>query len=381
MTVDKPQVGRKETIDTTKLEADPDWVFAPLGAMRFVTLSDGTKVKFEKTIYGWNARDLTKKERKQQNMHKPTTTTTTWCASCKYSHQPGQHKAGTTTPTVNTSTYQSTWHDHDGLTLVWECKNGAKLYGASKYGLKNASHNDLVVDMAGNIKCNFVQNAPAKYDVLKKYVKTSGPKEVINLDWDDYGLPPVTFRFWETLLSLVEGKDVTFTCIGGHGRTGTALASLMVADGVLPTVAMRHIWRVYCEKAIETASQENYVLTLGGQDQSDLDAVLYPNKVNTDTSALPLVIGESDGKPLHSVHCKCTECLTKRVADLARFQAQDAAEEAAADALAIAEYNRQEAEATAGQTYMFGASNQDEEYAGYQNWAREHGIGNEAYNW
>lgn len=307
-----------------------DWVNAPVGAKKDVKLSDGTIIHFYKTeAHGWVNRELTKKERRQLNMAP-------------------KKDIGVSVPPVHTTTnYTHTnythWHDHDGLKLVYECRNGAKLFGANKYGLKQ-SRPDVVIDMAGNLKPNFIQNAPEKYHILKKYVSVPEP-EVLNLDWEDYGTPPVSFRFWKTLLSLIAGQNVTLTCMGGHGRTGTAMAALMIADGLAPNRAMARVWSDYCEKAIETTSQENYLLALAGQSRAELNEPVTERSVT------------------HSVHCRCTECLGSAVARL--------------DAAYAAQQND--------------SSEEDAEaWERYQTWARNHGVGKqpmlpngneEAYNW
>lgn len=375
MTLDKPQVGREHTIvDTTVVTeslpakssviadaSSPDWANAPLNSVRDVTLSDGTTIRFTKHQTGWNGRELTAKEQKQLfKPNKPSSqlgkpyTGYTYCASCKSSHATGQHTMPnntTKTTTTTSTTYVS--HDHDGLTCIYECKNGARLYGANKFGLKY-SKPEVVLDMAGNIKCNFIKSAPRKYNVLKKFVTNPEP-EVIDLDWDDYGTPPVTFEFWTTLLELLAGKNVTMTCWGGHGRTGTAMAALMIADGVEPEAAMRHIWNRYCDRAIETAGQENYLLALVGKEPVVMTNVTTTDKVYSNWEQDP-----KDGGSTHHKDCRCTSCEYDRVLRIEQIANQAAIEKAEED----------EADAAQGQYYMFNAKSQEEEFERYQEWAR-----------
>jgi hypothetical protein len=55
-------------------------------------------------------------------------------------------------------------------------------------------------------------------------------------------------------------KDIVeIACIGGHGRTGTFLASLLVREGWAPTDAIEYIRGGYCPKAIENKAQEDLV--------------------------------------------------------------------------------------------------------------------------
>ena len=52
---------------------------------------------------------------------------------------------------------------------------------------------------------------------------------------------------------------IEIACIGGHGRTGTFLASLLVREGWAPTDAIEYIRGGYCKKAIESKPQEELI--------------------------------------------------------------------------------------------------------------------------
>lgn len=55
------------------------------------------------------------------------------------------------------------------------------------------------------------------------------------------------------------GEQVELGCIGGHGRTGTALACLAVLTGCPASEAVAWVRASYCQKAVETAGQEAFV--------------------------------------------------------------------------------------------------------------------------
>jgi protein-tyrosine phosphatase len=58
-------------------------------------------------------------------------------------------------------------------------------------------------------------------------------------------------------------KKVLFFCMGGHGRTGTAVGCLMTVGAVENGgQAIRHIREHYCERAVETKKQERYVRSM-----------------------------------------------------------------------------------------------------------------------
>lgn len=87
----------------------------------------------------------------------------------------------------------------------------------------------------------------------------------IQMDWADYGTINLPIGFWQDLVNYIRDnkKKLLIFCQGGHGRTGTALASLfVVALGYKPIDAIAWVRKNYCYEAIETKGQENYVLSL-----------------------------------------------------------------------------------------------------------------------
>lgn len=92
----------------------------------------------------------------------------------------------------------------------------------------------------------------------KKYTNKSYEIEV---DWPDMGAPILAASFWKDLydyLKKTKGKMLIF-CLGGHGRTGTALACMLVAARWKHRDAKNWIWKNYCKKAIESKTQEKYI--------------------------------------------------------------------------------------------------------------------------
>ncbi len=52
-------------------------------------------------------------------------------------------------------------------------------------------------------------------------------------------------------------------CLGGHGRTGTALACLAVLTGTPANEAVAWVRANYCAHAVETEAQEALVAAFG----------------------------------------------------------------------------------------------------------------------
>jgi hypothetical protein len=87
------------------------------------------------------------------------------------------------------------------------------------------------------------------------------------VDWPDFGLPedPVglKMKLQAVLRRAQAGERVEIGCLGGHGRTGTALGCLAVWDGVPSTEAVAWVRQEYCVDAIETADQEAFLRAVG----------------------------------------------------------------------------------------------------------------------
>ena len=80
------------------------------------------------------------------------------------------------------------------------------------------------------------------------------------LDWPDMGvleikdLKPVV----EYLANVID-IGIEIGCMGGHGRTGTLMALIMVHLGCKPGKAIKTIRKDYCHRAIETQKQEDLI--------------------------------------------------------------------------------------------------------------------------
>lgn len=102
---------------------------------------------------------------------------------------------------------------------------------------------------------------------LKKWETFPASTEIV-LDWPDYGVVNFPVEFWEELIEAVkgEGGKMVLFCQGGHGRTGTALACLMIVHlGYGADEAIDWIRDNYCAKAIESKKQEDYIRRIAEQ--------------------------------------------------------------------------------------------------------------------
>ncbi|MFI7005140.1 protein phosphatase [Streptomyces sp. NPDC050145] len=86
------------------------------------------------------------------------------------------------------------------------------------------------------------------------------------LRWPDFRLPADPARTRAVLSDVLRrcsGERVELACLGGRGRTGTALACLAVLDGVPSDEAVAYVRRHYDPRAVETPWQKRYVRKFG----------------------------------------------------------------------------------------------------------------------
>jgi hypothetical protein len=84
-----------------------------------------------------------------------------------------------------------------------------------------------------------------------------------HLAWPDFGVPADPAALVNALDDLLTraraGQVVELGCLGGHGRTGTALACLASLTGQPPRDAVSWVRANYCAMAVETREQEEFV--------------------------------------------------------------------------------------------------------------------------
>lgn len=85
----------------------------------------------------------------------------------------------------------------------------------------------------------------------------------LTVDWPDYYEPRHLEAAYVSICYAYNkaeiGLTVEVSCLGGHGRTGTALACMAVIGGLPAQEAIDWVRGKYCSKAIESPEQEWYV--------------------------------------------------------------------------------------------------------------------------
>jgi hypothetical protein len=133
----------------------------------------------------------------------------------------------------------------------------------------------------------FLQNPPKKAD------HDAGGPRILKIRWYDRAAPPVKPEFWASLLKELRterdkrgmgDKDplrVMTICQGGHGRSGSAAAALMMhLSDYTPLDALTHIRAMHCPRAIESKVQHEYLDTVAaalGRTQDALEAENVPS--------------------------------------------------------------------------------------------------------
>jgi hypothetical protein len=169
---------------------------------------------------------------------------------------------------------------HDGGEILY--RHGKRTIGGARGGQLDNKYADLIVDLSGTYSTriqdairslesakNFIKSGPERFNKLSKYVLSSHPDleevpDILRLDWQDMRVPPVGLEFWKKMWTLLPEGHTIICCMGGHGRTGTAIASLVIAADpkISSGEAMQMVWDRHCEDAIETDGQMDYLRRL-----------------------------------------------------------------------------------------------------------------------
>lgn len=142
--------------------------------------------------------------------------------------------------------------------------SGWSVSAGKESNIRNADRNKfhLILNLTGS---SLHKGHRIPIPQLAKYEK-SHPREMV-LNWPDMAAVDLPLQFWKDLMRCVSrwGWKVVVFCIGGHGRTGTALASMLVAKGYGAQQAIDFVRKNHCSKAIETETQERYIYRLAGE--------------------------------------------------------------------------------------------------------------------
>ena len=179
-----------------------------------------------------------------------------------------------------TGTYASSkWacSGHNQPKLVIDT-DSLKVWAGSKSATKIPPIGAIIVDLAGAYLPPVFTSGGLKLEGF------DWPRVVI--DWPDMTTPRLTQDMWRQLISQLanQERDLFVACSMGHGRTGTALIIFAHMLGQLPKdeCPVKWIRRVYCEEAVETTTQIDYLEDILGYKLPEArgslaSVVTYPN--------------------------------------------------------------------------------------------------------
>lgn len=148
-------------------------------------------------------------------------------------------------------------------------------YAADEDGVEQFD-GDLIINLT---KKPGIKNGSNIWNIPELAPHMKWRPEEIFLMWEDFGTPPVDHSFWIALDAYTEKmgyKDVCFHCGMGHGRTGTALSAMLIANEKRNAEDAIHFVRFqHCKHAVETHNQIAYLF--------DLDMVINGRELDEDT--------------------------------------------------------------------------------------------------
>lgn len=164
------------------------------------------------------------------------------------------------------STLKSCYHDGDLYAEPIVTIDNKNFY----IGGKDSKHYDvdLIVDFGGVFtgksgKQTIVTISPNEEMrlALEAFVKKFPDRLAIK--WPDFGSLQVEPEFWPELFNQLPEGNILFCCQGGHGRSGTALAAILIAvSGFNNHDAVEFLRNAHCESVVETDSQEKMLAEL-----------------------------------------------------------------------------------------------------------------------
>lgn len=110
----------------------------------------------------------------------------------------------------------------------------------------------------------------------------------IDIEWPDFEAPDMDNAWWEEVVSgilqLPPHSNIVVYCLGGHGRTGTALSILAILMGAVPPKEDAVMWLrdKYCSKIVESSTQIQYIEDITGTKVKAKSSFVWSNYGVTD---------------------------------------------------------------------------------------------------
>lgn len=144
---------------------------------------------------------------------------------------------------------------------------GVRVGGASEGG--HGVSCDLLVDLtAARLGHSPPRGFRRPWGSLNKHFPRQ--PETLHVPWPDMCPPTAPAAFFkEVVTASKSGSHVVFACEGGHGRTGTTLASLLIQlRDMTAYEAIAQVRDEYCGGAVETRGQAAWLCELAGKGET-----------------------------------------------------------------------------------------------------------------
>lgn len=141
-----------------------------------------------------------------------------------------------------------------------------RLYGGGCTRGLQIYKNSIMIDLG-----NVIDFTPVEFHGLEptQSLKNSvNDYSLIRIEWADGSVPSLPMLFWDELAEMLieQNRPVVCCCVGGHGRTGTALAILAHKFGITgERCPVQWVRLNYCDEAVESLSQIEYIEDMTGQ--------------------------------------------------------------------------------------------------------------------
>lgn len=176
--------------------------------------------------------------------------------------------------TAHTVKRTSTWTGkacHKGMVRMFEIGSATVYAGKANEALDSSMDWALMVSLAGEWKVprKVVSASPSMIGVLEEVGLYGVEVPWIAIEWEDFSIPGLRAEDWHRLVEVIGSQvgPVAVYCIGGHGRTGTALAILgSLADAIpLKDDPVEWVRTHYCRDVVESRSQIAYIEHVTGR--------------------------------------------------------------------------------------------------------------------
>lgn len=194
----------------------------------------------------------------------------------------------TVTQPVFSNVRPQCFHDGDKAAFtLWKDKYSFAGAAGAKVCLHKAPREDtkMVIDLAGLVRLTlpmppkpfwpgpWFASGPEAFKAIEPPEPSPTPPAVplsipiLKFNHTDQSCPKVPPSYWKTFNKILqaefpEGGHFIVACAGGHGRTGTVLACIILAACPNMSVAdvILFIRKTHCVEAIESATQIKYLL-------------------------------------------------------------------------------------------------------------------------